>query len=179
MNVRLAQSDGEVLAKSMRIQRRVIDLKGLQTAKVVALYSEISKEVATGEIFTEFSRRDKILLYPRVIKEGKQLIFAQVKNREDLEKGSWGIMEPRIGLEEFSLMQIDLIFIPGVAFDREGKRLGYGQGYYDRIAGGLRKDCIKIALVFDFQIVNKIPDSSRDIRADKIITEQRIIEMDY
>lgn len=177
--MRLAQSDSEVLAKSLRIQRKVIDLKGLQPAKVVALYSEIRKEVATGEIFTEFSRQDKILLYPRVAKGEKQLIFARVKKRRDLEKGSWGIMEPRTGLEEFPLGQIDLMFIPGVAFDREGKRLGYGQGYYDRIAEGLRKDCIKIALVFDFQIVNEIPDSSRDIRVDKIITEQRVIEMDY
>jgi len=174
---RLALSDGEVAEKSLSIQRRVIDLKELQVVKVVVLYSEISKEVATGEIFAVFFRRGKVLLFPRVVKKGKRLIFAQVKSREDLEEGNWGIMEPRIGLKEFSPRRIDLLFIPGLAFDKEGKRLGYGQGYYDRITGRLRKDCIKIALAFDFQVVEKIPDSSRDIRVGMIITDKRIIEI--
>ena len=174
---RSALSDDEVAEQSLRIQRKVIDLKKFQSAKIVALYSDIRKEVATGEIFVVFLRRDKVLLYPRGLKNRKQLIFAQVKSREDLKDGNWGIMEPRIGLKEFSPQQIDLMFIPGVGFDKEGRRLGYGQGYYDRIAGRLRKDCIKIALAFDFQVVEEIPDSSRDIRVEKIITEKRVIEI--
>jgi 5-formyltetrahydrofolate cyclo-ligase len=174
---RSALSDSEVGEKSLLIQREAIDLKEFRLVKIVALYSEIQKEVSTGEIFAESLRRDKVLLYPRVVRKGKRLIFAQVKGKEDLEKGNWGIMEPRIGLKEFSPRQIDLVFIPGVAFDREGRRLGYGQGYYDRAAEGLRKDCIKIALAFDFQVIEGIPNSSKDLRVGKIITERRIIEI--
>jgi len=169
--------DDEVGEKSLRIQRRAIDLKEFQLAKIVALYSNIHKEVSTGEISAESLRRDKVLLYPRVVRKGKRLIFAQVKSREDLEEGNWGIMEPRIGLKEFFPRQIDLVFIPGVAFDREGRRLGYGQGYYDRAAGGLREGCVRIALAFDFQVIEGIPNSSRDIRVGKIITEKRVIEI--
>jgi 5-formyltetrahydrofolate cyclo-ligase len=71
--------------------------------------------------------------------------------------------------------RLDLVVVPGVAFDPQGNRLGWGAGYYDRLLAQVRADAPIVALAFECQIVPAIPPESHDVPVDVIVTEQRII----
>ena len=106
-----------------------------------------------------------------------RLLLAEVKNGiEDLIPSTFGIKEPkRERAQLLSPEEIDLFFVPGVAFDFTGTRLGFGGGYYDRLLAGLPYKPI-IALAFEIQITSQLPCGPFDIKMKKIITEDRIIE---
>ena len=94
----------------------------------------------------------------------------------DLFPGFKGIREPDPdSLRQLSADDLDLIIVPGVAFDSSGNRLGMGKGYYDRFLKHLRPSALKIALAFENQIVASIPWDDNDIKMDMIITEERVI----
>ena len=72
---------------------------------------------------------------------------------------------------------IDLVIVPGIAFDRSGERIGYGMGFYDRFLKKIRKDTSSIGLAYEFQIVDDIPSEETDVKVNKIITEKRVIKI--
>jgi len=101
-----------------------------------------------------------------------------IKNFDELEPGYYNILTPK---QEFiryiDPSEIDLVIVPGAVFDREGYRVGYGGGYYDKfLSSKIRKDISKIAIAFDLQIVDKVPREEHDISVDYIITEKEIIK---
>ena len=97
-----------------------------------------------------------------------------MKSWEELRVGSYGILEPRIEkIRKTNVEDLELIIVPGIAFDKNGNRLGHGKGYYDRILG--KTNATKIGLAFEFQIVGKIPTNENDKPVDIIITEERVI----
>ena len=90
----------------------------------------------------------------------------------DLESGSYGIPEPRPGLPPASPESIDLIVVPGSAFGRSGDRMGYGGGFYDAFLPRLRADTPRIALAFELQLVDDVPQEDHDLRIDVVVTER-------
>ena len=155
-----------VQAHSEAICCRVIELPSFKEAHAVALYAPIRNEVDTELIFHEARRLSKKVLYPRVV--AKELKFCEVTHLSELELGAWGILEPP-EWSEVSIALADLVILPGVVFDREGRRLGYGKGYYD---GALRDfGGFKLGLAFSCQIVDELSDHSNDIRLDCVMTE--------
>jgi 5-formyltetrahydrofolate cyclo-ligase len=108
----------------------------------------------------------------------KTLNFFPVRALSELVPGSYQIPEPPDRTEK-NLSEIDLIFVPGVVFDPSGNRLGFGQGFYDRVLSPLAKKKNKVGLAFAFQIVPRIPipDGSKDIPMDWIITDQQCWEI--
>ena len=97
--------------------------------------------------------------------------FRIIKDFEKLEKGSFGILEPKDDwVEEISL---DIILIPAIALTKEGVRLGYGHGYYDRFLSD--KSITKIALTYDKQIVKSIPCLEYDVKMDCVVSEKETI----
>jgi 5-formyltetrahydrofolate cyclo-ligase len=138
-------------------------------AEHVAFYYGIAPEVETKTFLKKLLKEKKLYL-PKVGPK-KSLTLRRVHSlSKDLKKGAYNIMEPRAACEERPAGQMDIIITPGVAFDKEGGRLGRGGGYYDRL---LRKAgrVIKIGLCFREQIVKKVPVNARDVRVDKIITD--------
>ena len=96
---------------------------------------------------------------------------------KELKKNNQGILEPKQEFQRiYSPEKMDLIILPGIAFDLKGNRIGRGKGYYDRFLKGVKPSTIKIALAFEIQIVKKIPLDLNDIPVDKVITEKRIIQ---
>ena len=114
----------------------------------------------------------KHVCVPVILKEEKRLIAGEVKDRkEDLESQHFGIYQPKAGkVKEVPLENIDLVVVPGVAFDQKGVRLGRGHGYYDRFLCGLSDKTKTIGLAFDFQVVEHLPKDSHDIPVWKTIT---------
>ncbi len=94
----------------------------------------------------------------------------------DLMTGQFGILEPRPeAVRPLGGDQIDAALVPGLAFDEAGNRLGRGRGYFDRLLRDVRG--VKIALVYDFQVLSEVPTEAHDARVDLIVTEKRVIKI--
>ena len=166
----------DVLTKSSQIKKRVFDLKEFKQAKTVLFYVSYDNEVYTHDMIKECLLSDKTVIVPITDKESRRLILSELNNWDDLEIGSYNILQPKKErMKEISLDMIDLIIIPGVGFDEQGHRIGHGMGYYDRLLNG-SQNISHIGLAFEFQIVDEIPAEKHDLPVDKIVTEERIID---
>lgn len=135
-------------------------------AQTILLYHSLPDEVDTHEFIRYWSRYKTILL-PVVV--GSQLELRVYQTSSQLLPGSYGIMEPQ-SLPFLNYPNIELAVIPGMAFDREGNRLGRGKGYYDRLLSSLKAHKIyKIGICFEFQYVQEIPTEAHDIPMDEVI----------
>ncbi|WP_437202802.1 5-formyltetrahydrofolate cyclo-ligase [Planctomicrobium sp. SH664] len=110
------------------------------------------------------------------------LLLSRIVAASELSPGSFGIPEPLPGIQSnptrnVAPQQIDAILIPGVAFDRQGNRLGYGRGYYDRLLQQLPPACLRIGLAFDVQLVEDVPVEPHDEPVHLLITENECIEV--
>ncbi len=95
----------------------------------------------------------------------------------ELEEGMFGILEPRTGcIRPFPIEEIDIVLVPGIAFDESGGRIGFGGGFYDEFLAKLPSETKRWALAFEFQIVEKIPLTDKDVPVESIITEKRVID---
>ena len=118
---------------------------------------------------------EKKVVVPISNKKDCSLTLSELKDWDDLEASSYGILEPKKEkIKEISIDEIDLIIVPGVAFDKFGNRLGHGKGYYDRLLKNANTTIIGLA--FEFQTIEKIPTDEHDKPVDIIITEDRIMK---
>ena len=155
--------------KSRRIFRDLFQAPAFRNAEHVAFYYGIAPEVETT-LFLKKALKDKKVYLPR-IEPHKRLSLCRVRSlSKDLKKGTYNIREPRAFCVKRPAGQIDLIIVPGVAFDRRGGRLGRGGGYYDRLLRKAKK-AVKIGVCFREQIVRKVPMEKRDVKMDLVITD--------
>lgn len=136
-----------------------------RAAKTVLLYHSLNDEVDTHDFIRKWSNKKQILL-PVVV--GNELELRLYTNSEDMQISSYGIKEP-VGEAFTDYESIDLIVVPGVAFDQKGNRLGRGKGYYDRLLPQI-PSAYKAGICFPFQLVEEVPAEPHDIRMDIIIT---------
>ncbi|SEC14250.1 5-formyltetrahydrofolate cyclo-ligase [Paenibacillus sp. GP183] len=127
--------------------------------------------------FMEWCWKESIrVLLPRVIKETRSFVLHAVNGYGEIESNSWGIREPKVDLPmEDQILSISMILVPGLAFDTDLGRLGYGGGFYDRFmqlysSRGLDRP-YSVAAAFDVQVVPEVPVSWHDFRLDGLITE--------
>lgn len=167
----------EIEQKSARIAARLYRLSAYRQARVIMFFLSFRSEVATRAMVEESMARGKRVLVPKAVPETRELIPSVMHDWElDLAPGAYGIPEPRPeALRPVDPAQIDLLIVPGVAFDRQGNRLGYGGGYYDRFFSLLQVDVLLVALAFELQIIDEVPVSEWDHPVDWIITEDRAI----
>lgn len=138
-------------------------------ATCIALYSPTRGEVETEVLFSAARKARKRVCYPRV--EGERMQFVEVDDLDALSKGAFGLLEPQGG-SAASVAGLDLMIVPGVAFDRTGHRLGYGKGFYDRELHAAGFSGVLIGLCFDFQLLDRLPAEPHDVPVDYIVTEQ-------
>ena len=165
-------SELEKSRKSDIIMNKLFNEEEFKKAKIVMFYVSLRDEVNTLTMIDEAVKAGKRICVPVILKEEKRLIAGEIKNRsEDLESQHFGIYQPRPGhVKEVPLENIDLIIVPGVAFDRNNVRLGRGHGYYDKFLCGIPSSTRTIGLAFDFQVVDDLPKDSHDIPVCKTIT---------
>lgn len=166
-----------VEAKSAAIFKKIVSLEQYQKAEVIMTYLAINNEVETEPFILQALAEGKRIVIPVCQKETTTILPAEVKNYpDDLEPRTWGILEPKPDrLYPIDPKEIDLIIIPGVAFDEQGNRLGYGAGYYDRFLPRLRADVLKIAPAYDLQIVPTVYKGEHDQPVDIVVTETRFL----
>lgn len=175
------QRDGltpeQIGEKSRRIHKRLQSLPQYDQAKTIMFFLTFSSEVDTRPMVEKCLEVGKTILVPKAELSGRKLLPSRLLNwGRDLEKGNYGIPEPRAGaLRPVSPLEIDLLIVPGVAFDEGGNRLGYGGGYYDRFFPLLRPEVPLVALAFELQIKAALPVERWDRPVHFIITEERLI----
>ncbi|BCV22713.1 5-formyltetrahydrofolate cyclo-ligase [Moorella sp. Hama-1] len=164
--------------KSALITRRVLALPVWRQARIIMCYVSFGSEVNTFPLIQAALEQSKRLAVPLCQPEGQSLLAAEILDFPgDLCPGTWGILEPRPeALRPVAPELLDLVLVPGVAFDRSGNRLGYGAGYYDRFLATLRPGARTIALAFTEQIVTDVYPQAHDRPVDMVITDQEIIE---
>jgi 5-formyltetrahydrofolate cyclo-ligase len=171
---RRKQTKEEQRKKSKEIKEKLFNLKEYKNAKTVLFYVSYNSEVNTHDMIKE-ALNEKRVIVPISNIETQTLSLSILNSWDDLEPSSYGILEPKKEcIKNISIDEIDLVIVPGVAFDLKRNRLGHGKGYYDRLLDNA-KNIISIGLAFEFQIVNNLPVNSNDIPVDMIITEKRII----
>jgi 5-formyltetrahydrofolate cyclo-ligase len=165
-------SELEKAAKSDIIKDKLFNEEAFKKADVVMFYVSLKDEVNTLMMIDEALKAGKRVCVPVIFREDRRFIAGEIKDRAlDLEKRHFGIYQPKKGhVREVPLGDIDLVVVPGVAFDAQNVRLGRGHGYYDRFLSGLPDDAKTIGLAFDFQVVERLPRDSHDIPVWKTIT---------
>jgi len=170
--VRMRMNRKDVKTKSAKIAKKLFQSIVFEKAKKVMFYVSFKNEVETSEIIKRSFRMKKAVFVPKV--GGGEIFAVRINNFSELSHGKFGIKEPSEKKIAFSPsdLSFDAIIVPGIAFDINGNRLGFGRGYYDRF---LEKTCgVKIGLAYDYQLVKNMPVSKNDIRMDMVITEERV-----
>jgi len=158
-------------AKSHEIFHKLKNLVIWGKASIINTYVSIKDEVDTRFIIYHALVENKRVFCPVIF--GKDLKFGEIKTINDLEKGPFGILQPK-EIYEIDYNLFDIIVVPGIAFDVKGYRIGYGKGYYDRFLSNIKRG-IKIGLTFDDLIINELPKDPYDQKVDIIISEKKII----
>ncbi len=155
---------------SQKIHNRLKQIEIFRNAKKIASYYPIGSEVLTQDIMQEMLGDGKEISLPKV--EDNDIIFRKITGLKDLEKGAFGIMEPKDNCPE--VKEIDVVLVPTVGITKKGFRIGYGQGFYDRFLS--KSNAKTISLTYAKQIVKSIPVSESDEKLDWIVTEDETIE---
>ena len=158
-----------------RIVAAILDLPTYQKADAVLAYASFGTELRTDELLRRVLAAGKALLLPRVERDG--LCLYEVRDLAgDLEPGTWGIREPRPDrCPPADPDSVGFALIPGVAFDKRARRLGYGGGFYDRLlAGGLPEGTPLVSGAFGVQIVDQVPTDPHDAPVDLVVTEGNV-----
>lgn len=170
----LADKDG----LSRRIMDAFLALPQYKAAQTVMFYVDVRAEVRTRFALPAVLTHGKRMVVPWCNDQGELELF-HLASMEELAVGMYKILEPRPelrGLAEKRLQpeDLDLVMVPGVAFDRTGARMGHGKGYYDKLLQHARPDAPLIALAFECQFFPAIPVGEHDIFMDKIISETAV-----
>lgn len=173
---RRALGHAEWLTSSQAAQRNLLALEEYQRAECIALYAPAHNETDTAELLKNAIEAGKRVLYPAVC--GTGMVFRLVEGPHSLQRGAFGILEPRAIGNDHQADHADLIVVPGVAFDLSGHRIGYGKGFYDRFLQHPGCRAHLVGLCHDFQLLdNTIPGEQHDIPMEIIVTDKRIVHI--
>ena len=157
--------------KSQSICKLLFSLDCIKNADTVCTFISAFKEPDTAEIIQKLLEMGKKVAVPITDTENVTLSLSYIDSAEDLTEGAYGIPEPKT-ISAANTVDMDIILVPGLAFDKNGGRMGFGKGYYDRLLQGSK--ATKIGLCYEFQLHSKIPTDAHDVPMDIIVTEEKI-----
>ncbi len=142
---------------------------------MVLFYAPLPEELDVWQLATKTLAAGKMVALPRFDSAKGTYVACRIQNlTSDLESGRFGIREPKANCPKLALNELDLVLVPGVAFDLQGRRLGRGKGYYDRLLATMRG--VTCGIAFDQQILSEIPVEPHDLIVNCILTPTRWIE---
>lgn len=140
-------------------------------ANTICLYLSKPEETGTEQLITDLLGMRKTVVVPRVLHQ--ELSLYRILTLDDVAQGAFGVREPKTSNRSISAFEIDVFVVPGIAFDRQGNRLGWGKGYYDRLLKNV--EAPRLGLAYSCQILPHIPHEPYDIVMSEIVTEKEII----
>lgn len=165
-------------AHSATITERLLQMSEYRQAVTVLGYMNFGTEFASSLWVERTLAEGKRLVLPKVNRHTNRLDLYRVEDTENqLAAGLWGIREPAVERCERlnNPDEVEFALLPGVAFTRDGARLGYGGGYYDKLLAGMAKRPVLAAAAFALQVVERLPQEATDIKVEWIVTEQETI----
>jgi 5-formyltetrahydrofolate cyclo-ligase len=163
-----AQKEEDRSRKSKIIKEKLFRTKVFKKAKRVMFYISFDGEVDTQEMIKQAQKLGKIIAVPVCRKKRITIRPCLFRGNPTMKRGPYGICEP--AMKRFlNVKDIDLVIVPGVAFDRRGNRLGRGKGCYDEFLKTLSPDTASIGLAFDFQILPDIPATETDVNVRRVL----------
>jgi 5-formyltetrahydrofolate cyclo-ligase len=173
---RSSLSRSEYIARSRLIQARVLQFPPYILSRSVALYNPIQNEVETVAIRDHALVTGKNVFFPRFGPQDS-LELIKIESATEFSPGRFGILEPT-GEERLSGRDREelVVFVPGVAFDLHGNRVGRGKGWYDRLIKKDLREATLIALAYDFQIMDAVPAEEWDQKVHYVITERSVVD---
>jgi|GEM_PF-17122 len=167
----------ERLEKSRRIEENFLAQPEYAASKFILAFSSFGSEVLTHDIIRRSLEAGKRVALPVIDRKTRTLDFFEVKNYdEDVAPNYMGILEPVEGrCPLVNVAEVDLMIQPGVGFDPEGNRMGYGGSFYDRFIAKHAFSAPRVAIAFDLQVRENIPAEAHDVKVDKIVTEERVL----
>ena len=174
---RRAQADKD--AVSVSIVDRFMKLPEYAAAQTVMFYVDVRDEARTRHALPEALTTGKRIVVPYCVDGELELFW--LESMDELELGMYRILEPKAELRTVASKKLqpedlDLIMVPGVAFDRQGGRTGHGKGYYDKLLEHAKPQTPLVALAFECQLFDEIPMDSHDIYMDKVVTESAVYD---
>lgn len=173
---RKAQENKDELSRE--ICAKFMSLPEYASARTVMFYVDVRTEVRTRLDLETALSHGKTIVVPWCNDAGELELF-KLNSMDDLSIGMYKILEPKLELRhlpehQVDVKSLDLVMVPGVAFTRDGARMGHGKGYYDKLLEHARPDAPLVALAFECQLFPEIPTQAHDVFMDKIITEREI-----
>ena len=175
---RIAQKNKDEVSRN--ICSKFTALPAYAAAKTVMWYVDAGSEVRTRHTLPLALSHGKKVIVPWCVVETNQLELFLLEDMTELVEGAYKILEPKVELRDLPEKKVrpealDLVMVPGTAFDPRGGRMGQGKGYYDRLLSGVRSETPLVGMAFDCQIFDEIPVSSYDVFMDLVLTESREI----
>ena len=160
--------------RSEEVAARVLGLPAVEGGGSVLLFYAFGSEVATRELIAAFADRDRMVLLPVV--DGDRLLPMPYRPGDPLVRSALGVDEPVASpAAAADPGGIGLVIAPGLAFDRDGYRLGYGRGFYDRFLAGLTERAARVGIGFHEQLLERIPRDPRDQRLHLVVTDREVV----
>lgn len=157
--------------KNRQIQNNFLTYSAVKQAKSVFLYLAFGSEVDTIPILEELLRRGVQVSVPRCHPSTREMDAVVIRHLSQVKAGAYGILEPDPTLPAVTPAEIDVAVVPALCFDKEGYRLGYGGGYYDRFLAAFSG--VSIGLAFSDCITEQLPREEFDKAVDRVITEEK------
>jgi 5-formyltetrahydrofolate cyclo-ligase len=171
---RAALSAVDILQKSTAIAEHVMALAPFRLSQTLMVYLALAQEVQTWRLIEEARQQRKRVAVPVV--QGSTLVAVELPtDAARLQRGAYGILEPRCPRTVVHPEDIDCVLVPGLAFDRQGGRVGFGRGYYDRFLYQLPATTCYCGLAFSLQIVSYVPRMPYDVCMHYVVTEEESI----
>jgi 5-formyltetrahydrofolate cyclo-ligase len=169
-----ALSETTILQKSATIAGHVMSLPAFYTSQTLMAYLALAQEVQTRCLIEAARQQHKRIVVP-VVARNTLLAVELPMDTAQLQRGAYGIFEPRGAQAVVCPEEIDFVLVPGLAFDRQGGRVGFGRGYYDRFLCQLPVTARYCGLAFTMQVVPHVPRLPYDICMHYVATEEEII----
>lgn len=169
---RSSMEKAEVLEKSRIASKIFLESEIYKNAKQIMLYMPLGNETDTTDIISKAFADGKKLIFPITDAQTGEITPCYADENTQFTKGAFSVNEPS-DMDVADTGEVDVILVPGIAFDRSGSRIGFGKGCYDRLLTNTYS--VKVGFCYEFQLCDKIPSEEHDIKMTYIITENGII----
>lgn len=171
-SMRRALSGEEQKRAADGVYAQIMRMESYRSARTVMAYAAVRGELSLERVMEDIRASGRRLALPRC-GEGGEMDACLVTERRQLRQGAYGIWEPDEGCPLVPPEEIDLVLIPGTAFDRAGGRIGQGGGYYDRYI--IQTRAVRVGICHGFALVNRIPTEKHDVRMDAVVTPEETL----
>lgn len=160
--------------RSAKLCRGVLELPEVAAARTVVGFAAFGKEPRLAIALAALEERAVVTGLPRVVEQ--DLTLHQHRKGEPLEESGYGIVEPLESAPRIDVADIDVILVPGLCFDASGFRVGYGQGFYDRLLPTLPR-ALRLGVCYDHELLGELPSTKNDVPVHVVVTDARVLRI--